>query len=311
MGVPSEQGMNEIWYSAVINCLITFLAFYLPSVYILTPRKGSRYLNWAVLSFWYSLWVILSRFVLEFPLVVYMISGNVALMWILMKLLYLDSWKRLLSVIAFITFGIGTVSEVLSVLFLRIVIPAIGSMYFHAQMGNMANQMQLIGNLCFEMVYTAITAAYFCLVEKKEGKLFLAFLLLPLYQFILVAGFCTLCSDFTVRVARTGLIIGIFGFAMDLSMLHFLHSILEKHDVEAKIREQERLRQQEYVYFRAAGRSAEELRMIRHDFSNYLQAVYKMSDGAGNRDMVREMLEGMSRRIGEPGADGEYDRKEY
>lgn len=300
--------MNGIWYSVVINCLNTFLAFYLPSVYILSPRKGSRYLNWAVLSFWYSLWVILSRFVLKFPLVVYMITGNVGLMWILMRHLYLDSWKRLLSVIVFITFVIGSVSEVLTVLFLRIIIPAIFQMYIHAQMGNMANQLQLIGNLFFEMAYMAISAAYFCLARRKERKLFLEFLLLPLYQFVLVTGFCTLCSDFTVRVAQTGLIIGIFGFAMDLLMLHFLYSILETHDVEAKIREQERLRQQEYAYFRVAGRSAEELRMIRHDFSNHLQAVYKMSDGAGNRDTVKEMLEEMSRRIGEQGADEGYDR---
>ncbi len=260
--------MNGIEYSIIINCLNTLLVFYLPSIYILSPKRGNRYLNWAFLSFWYGLWVILSRFVLEFPSVIYMAIGNVAVMWILMKLLYLDSWKRRLSVILIMVYVIGITSEVLAMLFMRTVIPTAFKMHFHAQMGDMVNQFQLMGNLCFEMVYTVLCAAYFCLVKKKEGKLFL-----------------------------------------DFPMLHFLNSILQKQDVEEKIREQERLRRQEYAYFEAASRSAEELRMIRHDFSNHLQAMYKMSDGDGNREtdreMVRKMLEEMSRRIGRPEADEE------
>ena len=98
---------------------------------------------------------------------------------------------------------------------------------------------------------------------------------------------------------------------VNVMMLYFLENILQRQDVEAKIREQERLRRQEYAYFEAAGRSAEELRMIRHDFSNHLQAMYKMSDGDGDRETVREMLEEMSRRIGRQEVDGEYGRKEY
>lgn len=306
--------MNGIEYSIIINCLNTLLIFYLPSIYILSPKRGNRYLNWAFLSFWYGLWVILSRFVLEFPSVIYMSVGNVAVMWILMKLLYLDSWKRRLSVILIMVYVIGIVSEMLAMLFMRTVIPTAFKMHFHAQMGDMVNQFQLMGNLCFEMVYTVLCAAYFCLGKKKEGKLFLAFLLLPLYQFVLVAGFFALFNYFTEQVAWTGLAIGVFCLALDFPMLHFLNSILQKQDVEEKIREQERLRRQEYAYFEAASRSAEELRMIRHDFSNHLQAMYKMSDGDGNREtdreMVRKMLEEMSTRIGRQEVDVEYGREE-
>ena len=246
---------------------------------------------------------------MEFSAVIYPLLYGLVVSAALLELFYRDSRKRKLAVVLY-WFLTGLVGDITGMLCLRFFIPEIIEMYLKAQIPEAAIMTSLMGNLCCGVSIMVEAIVYFCLIWKKQKKLFAAFLLLPVYQFVLGAGFFILCNDYTERVAQIGVAIEAFYFAVDVMMLYFLENILQKQDVEAKIREQERLRRQEYAYFEAAGRSAEELRMIRHDFSNHLQAMYKMSDGDGDRETVREMLEEMSRRIGRQEVDGEYGREE-
>ena len=300
--------MQEVGYWLIMNYINILLGSYLPAMFFLVPRRGKKIVNGAVFSSLYIVWIILSHYAMKFSMVIYPFIGNLCVIGILLAILYKDNWKRKLIIILYLFFT-GIMGDFAGLLYLQFLIPEYAEIYFKAQMPEAAIMTYLMVNLCCETVTMVEAIAYFCLIRKKQKKLFAAFLLLPMYQFVLGTGFFMLCNDFTERVARTGLAIGIFCFAVDIMMLYFLENILQKQDVEAKIREQEKLRRQEYAYFEAAGRSAEELRMIRHDFSNHLQAMYKMSDGDGDRETVREMLEEMSRRIGRQEADGEYGRK--
>ena len=292
--------MSEVGYALIISYLNILMAFYLPAICILMPRRGKKSAIWFVFSSLYEVWFLLSRYAVKFSSVIYPYVCVIVLTAALLELLYKDSWKRRLAVVVY-WFLTGLIGDITGVLCVRVFIPEMIEIYLKGQIPEALIMTSQVGNLCCGLIIMVEAAIYLCLIRKKQKKLFGAFLLLLAYQFVLGMAFFILCNDFTERVAQIGLAIGIFSFVVDVMMLYFLESILKKQDVEEKIMEQERLRQQEYAYFQAAGRSAEELRMIRHDFSNHLQAVYKMSDGAGNRDMVKEMLEEMSRRVGEQG----------
>ena len=301
--------MPEIGYSIIIGYLNIAMIFYLPAMCILTPRRGKKSVIWIAYSSIYTVWYLFSHYVIKFSAVIYLFICVIVIVTVLLELFYRDSRKRKLAVVLY-WFLTGLVGDITAVLCLRFFIPEIIEMYLKAQIPEAAIMTSLMGNLCCGVSIMVEAIVYFCLIWKKQKKLFAAFLLLPVYQFVLGAGFFILCNDYTERVAQIGVAIEAFYFAVDIMMLYFLENILQKQDVEAKIREQEKLRRQEYEYFEAAGRSAEELRMIRHDFSNHLQAMYKMSDGDGDRETVREMLEEMSRRIGRQEVDGEYGREE-
>ena len=289
--------MPEIGYTLTINYINTLMGLYLPSMCILTPRRGKKALVWIAFSSVYMIWVFLSRYVIKFSVVLYPSVCVIVITAALLELFYRDSRKWKLAVVLYCFFT-GVVGDITGLFCLRFFIPEIFEIYLKAQTPGIGAIGSLMGCLCCGVTAMVEAIIYLCLIRKKQKKFFGAFLLLVAYQFVLGTGFFMLCNDFTERVAQIGLAIGIFSFVVDIMMLYFLENILQKQDVEAKIREQEKLRRQEYAYFEAAGRSAEELRMIRHDFSNHLQAMYKMSDGDGDRETVREMLEEMSRRIG-------------
>ena len=299
--------MPEVGYAIIISYLNILMAFYLPAMCILTPRRGKKSVVWFVFASFYVAWFFLSRYVMEFSAIIYPFICIFVILTVLLELFYKDSRKRKFAVGLYLVFT-GLVGDIPCVLCLRFFIPKVIEIYLNGQIPEAAIMTSLMGSLCCGVLIMVEAITYLCLIRKKQKKLFGAFLLLPVYQFVLGTVFFILCNDFTERVVQIGIAIEMFSSVVGVMMLYFLESVLKKQDVEEKIREQERLRQQEYDYFRAAGRSAEELRMIRHDFSNHLQAVYKMSDGAGNRGMVKEMLEEMSRRVGEPGADGEYSQ---
>ncbi len=305
--------MTEIGYSIIISYLNIAMGFYLPAMCILTPRRGKKSVSWIVFSLLYVVWFLLSRYVMKFSSVLYPFLYIIVISAVLLELLYRDSRKRKVAVLVYWLFT-GLAGDIGAVLCLTVFIPGVVEIYFKGQIPEAALMTSLMGSLCCGVSIMVEAIVYFCLIWKKQRKLFAAFLLLPVYQFVLGTGFFMLCYDFTEQVARIGVVIEAFCSVVDIMMLYFLESILQKQDVEAKIREQERLRRQEYAYFEAAGRGAQELRLIRHDFSNHLQAVYKMSDGDGNREtdreMVRKMLEEMSRRIGRQEVDVEYGREE-
>ncbi len=309
-GMERYDGNRLLDYNSYLNIA---MGFYLPAMCILTPRSGKKSVAWLAFSSLYVVWFLLSRYVMKFSSVVYPFICIIVISTALLELLYRDSRKRKLAVLVY-WFFTGVIGDITGVLCMSVFIPEAPEIYFKGQIPEATIMTSLLGSLCCGVSIMVEAIVYFCLIWKKQKKLFAAFLLLPVYQFVLGAGFFMLCYDFTEQVAWIGIVIEAFCSVVDIMMLYFLESILQKQDVEAKIREQERLRRQEYAYFEAAGRSAQELRMIRHDFSNHLQAVYKMSDGDGNREtdreMVRKMLEEMSRRIGRQEVDVEYGREE-
>ncbi len=302
--------MHEIGYALIINYINDLMVFYLPAMCILTPRRGKKSVIWIAFSTLHTAWILLSHYVMEFSAVIYPLIYGLVVSAALLELFYRDSRKRKLALLVCI-FLTGILADMTVLLCMRVLIPGVIEIYLKGQLPEAAVMCYLMGNLCSGILVMVEAIIYFCLIRTKQKRLFGAFLLLAAYQFVLGTGFFILCFDYTERVAQIGLAVEAFWTVVNVMMLYFLESILQKQDIEEKIREQENLRRQEYAYFEAAGRSAQELRMVRHDFSNHLQAMYKMSDGDGDRETVREMLEEMSRRIGRQEVDEEYGRKEY
>ncbi len=282
----------------IMDCLVVHLSFFLPAAYMLTPRKGNRYVNWFVLSSIYDMWMIFSHYAADFSLVIYPTLAGWCIVYLLFKLLYRDSPKRRLEALGFFIL-MGLTSDLLTACFLYGLIPMIAEMYVHARLGEQANLIHQIGNLMCQVVCMTFALVGLCLIRKRQVRLFLVLVLIPVYQFVMLAGFYTVCNDFSDRVALIGFAIGGFNFAINIFVLYVLGDILKKKELKAQLGDLEEIRRREYAWFEAAGRSAQELRMIRHDFSNHLQALYKMMGDPGSRDTVKRMMEEMERQLGE------------
>ncbi len=292
-----------VGYSIFINSINTLLGHYLIAIHILTPRRGNRYANWIILSMLYNIWVIYIHYGTESSLVIYPFIGNCVVMWVLSSLLYRDSWKLRLEVVIFFLV-MGIISDSISLLFMTRLIPEILELYISARIDNRVNMIHLIGNICCEICSMTVSCAWMCLVRRRQTKLFLSLMLIPLYQFILLTGFLVLCGDFTGGVAGIGIAIGTFSVALDIMILYFLDGILKKQDLEKQVEELSEKRRREYEYFETYSHRSGQLRMIRHDFSNHMQALHRMLEDSGSEDMVRSMLREMEKGI------QDYENKE-
>ncbi len=192
--------MQEVGYAFIINCINTLMGFYLPAMCILIPRKGKKSVIWIAFSALHTVWVLLSRYVMEFSAVIYPLIYGQVVTAALLELFYRDNRKQKLAFLVY-WFLTGILADMTALLCMRVFVPEVIEIYLKGQIPEAAVMTYLMGNLCCGILVMIEAIIYFCLIRTKQKRLFGAFLLLAAYQFVLGTGFFILCFDYTERVA--------------------------------------------------------------------------------------------------------------
>lgn len=290
-----------IWYSVLTDFFGNMLFFYIPCVHLLRPRHKSRYGTYAVSVLLFTAWGIPWRYWVSLPSVFPYLISNYIFLWLLLRVLSRDSGKRvLLGWILLIALGFFT--DAICMLFMSVLETNFFSLYIGAVNDwSYLTVARILGLLAGGFVNTMSALVYLCLIRRKNPGIFCGFLLIPIYQVFLMGAFFQLCSDFSERGAAIGLVMGIFNVMLDGVVLYLLDGIFRKMDREAELLKLEELRRREYEFYASDSSFVEEMRLIRHDFSNQLQAMYGMLDDPDSADRVKRMLEEMQKRLGEDG----------
>lgn len=285
----------SLLYSIVGDIVGTVLFFYLPGIYILETRKGNRYANCFLSILLFQLIRIPIRYnLIRIESIAVYYAIQILAILIIFTLLYRDKFaKKVVCVV--LMYAVAFCTDLLCVCIYYYILP--GLAVYEMTNSENTNIMQLSGQLCSTVTTMVCTLVYLCLIRKRNLKMFLGFILLPVYQLCLMFGFLMLCSDFTERTAVIGMIMNLSNVLLDGLVLHFIDGILKKLDWEKEISDIEKKRRQEYCFYEKESRQIEQIRMIRHDFVNQLQTVYNLIDENENADEVKRILEEMKKRI--------------
>ncbi len=288
----------SIWIGIVVDFFMNLMLFYVPFIYLMKPRKGSRYVNLVVVTVLFNTWIILWHFVLTPSNTLVLQAMNWVLVFLLVCIFYQDSMKKRIGYVATVVV-VGVFSEVLTCLILIMVLPDFWINYVFA--GYDENTMVLVrmmGGLVGEITVTVWALIYLCLMRKRRWGIFWGFMLIPVYQACLTTGLFRMLGDFTSSVAMTGYGIIFFNLVLDGVVLYLLEGIFKKLDREEELQALEERRRQEYAWYEADSQYVEEMRLIRHDFANQLQTAYSMMDNPENTEKVKGLLKEMREKVG-------------
>lgn len=288
----------EILYGIMADFLTNLMFLYVPFVYLMKPRKGSRYVNLVILVAIYNGWTVSQRYFFLPSNIVFYVFLSWGLIYFISCIFYTSQNGRRVKVWATM-FVLGMFSELITSLILTTVLPELWKRYIYVQFEeSFLNIARLVGALVMEVMGTVWALIILCLVRKRRWGIFLGFMLIPVYQACLTVGFFRMCTDFTESVAMTGYGIIFFNVILDGVILYLLEGIFKKLDREEELQALEEQRRQEYVYYEADSQYVNEMRLMRHDFANQLQTAYSMMDEPESVERVKALLEEMREKIG-------------
>lgn len=214
--------------------------------------------------------------------------------------LYCDSWKRILFVYA-ILFTLAIANDWLAALFIGIL--------FRKNSGYPSGIRLLVTNVMFNISF--VGSVYFILIFWKKIKRevlpqsIYVTMLFPVSQ-IFLAAFGT--SDIVFQFAEgkgevVPVAFAVIGSALcvvaDIALFRVILDNSQKERLAAQLEVMGQQAQLEYEYYSAINENIEEIRRIRHDFNNQLQAAYSMVRGKDGGDAATQFLRELEQHIEE------------
>ena len=289
----------NVWYSVISDFIATALMLYIVAIYLLTPRKGGRYVNYLGWILLYMAYLLIFRYRLQTKSLFLYLLQTFLVIGVLIHIIYADALRRKIFALLYLIL-IGLLTDLITAVVGSFLVNSMWEKILSAYNESIyTNMMKLMALFCSNVVTMVCTLIYLCIIRHRDLKLFFSFLLLPVYHVLVGAGYFMLCNDFTERIAAIGLLMGIFSILLSFMVLHFLDSILKKSAMQQEVKGIEIQQKREYVFFEKESQQVEQIRLIRHDFVNQLQVAYRMMDEPENVEKVKKMLADMKKNLEE------------
>lgn len=287
----------ESGYAIAADIMAMVMFMYMPGIYFLTPRRGNRYLNLGLLVLFYMMWEIPTRFGFLSAYAKSLLVINHIWLFVLICMLYRNDWKRKVLCTVYVM-GNSLVVELLTMLLML----SVDSGYWYQFMTweteeVFLNTGHLMALLVSEVLNTTIALVYLIFRKLKKQRYYLGFLLLPLYQFMIVIGFFMLVREFSIRAAMIGAFMGIFNLLLDGIMLYLLEGMFHKLHTEEELSRLEDIQREEFEVYQDTAQKLENIRGIRHDLVNQLQVLHNMMDSGEDAEKIKSMMERMKEKL--------------
>lgn len=128
-------------------------------------------------------------------------------------------------------------------------------------------------------------------VDKLRLKGMMLYLLVPLYQLVLLLLYVNAVDEFNSRTAALGVCLLVLGIAINLVIMFLLQNLERKVEVEEKLSYLYRQRERELDYYRMSQRYLDQMREIRHEFINQIQTAYLLIQKGDSLDRAQMLLE--------------------
>lgn len=144
------------------------------------------------------------------------------------------------------------------------------------------------------MLYLIVFAIAFVTILSMHYSIsrwiYVATMGLIIYQSLVVMFFYMLCWRDGDNAVLGATIFTAFGIMIDIVVLKSMENFLEKRKVEQEWQRLSLLRQREYEYYQKLQNEIEKMRMERHDYINYLQAMERLIKDGQQYDDVKKMI---------------------
>lgn len=150
--------------------------------------------------------------------------------------------------------------------------------------------------LCFWGIGTFIWRYIETHIWVKE---YIIFVILGVYQEILLIIYYSQSEELTEQKVYTGLLFFTLGFVLEIGTIYLVNRMVKKVESERKLSRLYQQRELELRYYDDINRHMEEIRMLRHEYANQLQVIYDLLDNHCEEkaeEMIQMIYENVERR---------------
>ena len=152
------------------------------------------------------------------------------------------------------------------------------------------HQGTVIADMIFYMLDMYFIVFWKVAIDRQRKRSYFLYLVVPLYQMVLLVVFLSQAKTFNWDVAMFGLALLSIGVAVNLITIYLYTNLEKKAEIEEELTILYQQRQNELNYYKMTDQYIEQMREIRHDFVNQIQTAYLMIQKGGDTQEARQLL---------------------
>lgn len=284
--------MTEI-YGYILTLVMGFITCFL-FYQILIPRRGRRIAAWTVGTVGITVCSLLLKPMIQSLPVWVFTAVMVILTAVILFLLYRVNRKKAL-LWSMISCMIQVATEFTSVkLLFRIKRVNYETLYVLDELRITAMLFACIIEMIFIML---VLVVWKFRVQGLRRKNILLLIMIPVYQLSLLGCMFYMCTDFSEGVLRAGILIVLFSLLLDWLTAGLIDGQNLRAEMEEQVNRLNEERRKELEYCAQNSRYLEEVRLMRHDFSNQLQMVDALYARGGKEEQIRQLMDELKKRV--------------
>lgn len=168
------------------------------------------------------------------------------------------------------------------------------SMYAHSEYVVLSS---IYSTLIFFVLFMILLVLWKSIVDRFWMRAYLLYVIVPLYQLILIMIYYSTCRNLENIELTIGVILVVFSLIIDFSLIYLVGGMLRKEQVEKELTALYVQRQTEQQYYEMAVNNMSELKEIRKNYSGQLQILYKLLEKGEDAAELKDLLDSSSQKL--------------
>ena len=160
----------------------------------------------------------------------------------------------------------------------------------YANSSEYRNVMITLCGQIFLVIWLVFILLWKIIEERRMIKECMLYLILPVYQLLIVVIYYKFCGEIRFESVMTGWFLFVFGVVIDVSVIYLINGIFKKLKLEREISELHEKRQEELAYYMMVNDHMKQSRFLRHEFANQMQVIYGLLE-TKDTAKVKQMLD--------------------
>ena len=129
------------------------------------------------------------------------------------------------------------------------------------------------------------------IVGKEWIKEYLLYILIPIYQLVLITVYFTGCDEITQNELQVGLLLTAFSLFINYCIIYLVNGTLKKIRAERELKALNTQRQIEAKYYEMTRQNVKEMKEVRLDYGNQLQEIYALLERGEDTANIQKLID--------------------
>ena len=287
--------MNQLQKDVIYWCNYLLLSLPVVSFYfcnMLTIRKNGLINRWWKLAIAFSLLTVLCE-PLRPHIYLHLLIVNCGI-FLLLLYVFADSIKaKFLCMLSFYLISLSTDLLLVPIMYHLFGIPNVftyaGEWYLDFEIYSMIAGG--ITNILFMVFFITIVAMKKIHSHQLQSKVLWIYIIIPVYQMIFFFIYLKTYQNPDITMIIMGILILFLDMLVNFIMIFSIDNLIEKIAVEENLSALYAQRQLELDYYQMAQKHMDDMRSLKHDFSNHLHTLHAMLEQGSERQDLSRFLD--------------------